>query len=354
MRTAAMMGPGEGVVADRSDEILRTIRETLDNPPEATSMHSGDNAYNNDIDWDKSSQVFSRDWINWRGHLGALAFDSQPRELEFALNSSRKLVVQAEMTGKGHIDLANGDNCFCAGTFHFDRDGYLDSIHLDSGHYRPSAEHGKYLIATLINNYDLGSAAGRENAEHFLANVKIHVFNKSTERFDTCTANDIFTGRYVAALERQRLERQQMREKQEALLPVVTLVDRLLKFNTDEITRLQAQSPKTGKDDHKAKIAAFKANNIKLQSIAEGLTVNILAIDEDAVKGMLKATIATIQKASEMRTHKNIDAVVSFFKCGGNVLPDSQRNFSRFIKANQNLIEKIDEPGVKRGVDLKI
>lgn len=348
-----MRGIGEGVLVDRSVELARAIKDTLDNPPEATSMHSGDNAYNNDIDWNKATQQFSRDWINWQGDIGALSFDTEPRQLEFALTSARKLVVQAEMTGKGHIDLANGDNCFCAGTFHFNREGYLEAIHLDSGHYRPTVEHGKYLIATLVNHfYDLDSAAGRENLEHFLSKVKIHVYNKNTDRFDQCSADDILTGRYAAALDRQRQEILERRAKEEAIRPLVTLVDRLLQFNGDEIKRLKAQSPKTGNDDHKAKITAFDVNQLKIQAIADALRGNVLLIDENAIKGQIKAVLADVKKATEMRTHKNIDATVSFFKCGRPVLTDSQVNYSKFLKTNQDFINHLDAVEVRHDLRL--
>lgn len=348
-----LRGIGEGVLVERSVELARSIKDSLDNPPEATSMHSGDNQYNNDIDWNKQTQEFSRDWINWQGGIGALAFDTEPRTLEFALTSARKLVVQAEMTGKGHIDLASGDNCFCAGTFHFNRDGYLETIHLDSGHYRPSVEHGKYLIATLVNQfYDLDSAAGRENLEHFLSKVKVHVYNKNTDKFDQCSADDIITGRYTAALERQRLEMIERREKEEAIRPLVALVDRLLKFNKDETTRLKGQSPKTGKDDHKAKVTAFDVNQLKLQAIADALRGNVLAIDENAIKAQIKAAMTDVKKATEMRTHKNIDATVSFFKCGRPVLTDSQVNYSKFLKTNQDLITNLDAAEARHNLRL--
>jgi hypothetical protein len=334
---------GLGVDDDeRIEEITRQVKDAIANPPEATSMHSGDNVYNNDIDWNKASQAFSPQWIDWDARRGPIAFDSEPYQLEFALNSSRKLVVQKELTGKGHIDLSNGDNCFCAGTFHFNGDGYLTAIHLDSGHYRPSVEHGRYLIATLIHNfYDLDSPSGKRNLTHFLDNVIVHVYNNQTRLFDACTANDIMTGRYAARLRQREIEEQQRLEKLDRINVLKSLVDNLLQFNTSEFERLKKQSPVTGKDGHKAKVAAFQANLAALEAISE--IFHGRNIDEDVLKERIKAVITDTKKAADMHTHTNIDAIVGFFK-GGEVQSDSQKNYANFVKANQKLINKLYEP----------
>jgi hypothetical protein len=295
-------GLGDGVV-DRTDEITREMQKILvDNPPELLSMHNGDNLLNNDIDWSKSSQKFSGAWIDWDSERGALSLDGTENQLEFALDSSRKLYVQNDLTGKGHIDLSCGDNCFCAGTFHFDRNGYLSSIHLDSGHYRPTAEHGKYLIATLMESfYDLRSPGGKRNMEHLLNTINVHVYNAQTKSFDVFKANDIMTGRYLDLLRQQEIIRQealQRKEREIRIVQLAKLVDSLLTFNAEEHARISKQTPKTGKDDHKKKVAAFQANVAQLSVLNE--SVRGRDINEDDLKNQIKLMLESTKEAANI------------------------------------------------------
>src|SRR5262249_4561288 len=126
----------------RIQDMIKVIDQTLENLPDLLSMHSGDNVNNSRIDWDnpKPTQKFSSDWINRDGIKGPLSLGDETSALEFALDSSKYLVVQTEFTKNGHIDLVDGDNCYCAGTLEFNSEGFLTGIRLDSGHYCPTVE----------------------------------------------------------------------------------------------------------------------------------------------------------------------------------------------------------------------
>lgn len=121
------------------------------------SMHNGDNYCNNRIQFSLNqenfifnpSHFFKKD--NYRSifsnHIGEFVFT-----LNHKIFLSPPINLGINGRPKGHIDLSFGNNCYCAGSLHFDTDGFLAEVALDSGHYCPTAEHGFYFLNSLYKS----------------------------------------------------------------------------------------------------------------------------------------------------------------------------------------------------------
>lgn len=157
--------------------------ETID----ALSMHNGDNFANNKINFNLNQNEFKFNLENYfrkrhyqmifSNHVGMFILDLNNN---LYLTPSIKSICRNKPTG--HIDLSLGADCLCAGTLHFDKNGMLSEIALDSGHYRPTYHHGMYFLNLLFKKYILSQSILPNQGLLFFEKINIQFFFKNSDQ----------------------------------------------------------------------------------------------------------------------------------------------------------------------------